>query len=167
MKYLITLVLLVSSAVADDSSCIATSGARSAIISRDQNLYYRVPASGKAIVRFFRPDSLVNETNCSVRLKSKLIYRNGTSSKIRNFSISKTLTSNRLTWSGPRVRRVVDLVPRGSRARSILYIAADVSCNGLVSFQTNFVGRYVPNCGDRPSLGSADAYRAWLSSRMK
>lgn len=167
MKYLIILLLLTSSAFADDSTCIATSGARSAIISRDENIYYRVPASGNAVIRFFRPDSLASETNCSVTLKSKLIYRNGTTSKIRNFAKSKTLTSSRLTWSGPRVRRVVDLIPRGSRARSILYIAADATCNGIVLFQTNFVGRYVPNCGVSPSLGSADAYRSWLSSRMK
>lgn len=167
MKYLITLILLASSVMADDSSCIATSAARSAIVSRDANLYYRVPASSRSTIRFTRPDSLAEQSDCTVSLKSKLIYRNGTSSRIRTFAKAKDLTSSRVTWTGPIVRRVLDIAPRGRRIRSVLYIAADVSCGGTVLFQTNFVGRYVPNCGASPILGTADAYRSWLSSRMK
>lgn len=167
MKFLISILLLSSIALADDTSCVSTSAARKSIISRDLNLYYRVAATSKSIIRFTRPDSLANTEGCKVKLKSKLIYRNGTESRIRKFAKAKDLTSLRTKWSGPVVRRVIDQTPRGRRAGSILYIAADVECSGSIAFQTNFVGRYVPNCGRSPSLGSADAYRSWLSSNMK
>jgi len=171
MKHLLLLIstlCLTTFAHAADNTCVAAATSRSAILARNENIYYRIPPTGNSIIRFTSPSSLLDEIGCRVRLLSKIVYRNGTVGRTRSLGKRKHLTSRKTTWTGPIVRKVIDSRPTGSvNKRSILYVAAEVTCQGSVVLSTDFVGRYVPNCGKSPSLNTADDFRNWLSLSLR
>ena len=165
---LISILCLTTFAYATDDSCVAAATSRSTILSRNANIYYRIPPTGNSIIRFTSPSSLLDQIGCTVRLLSKIVYRDGTVGRTRSLGKRKQLTSRRTTWTGPNVRKVLDSRPTGTvNKRSILYVSAEASCQGSVALLTDFVGRYVPNCGKSPSLTTADDFRNWLSLSLR